>query len=77
MEPRDWVLVVAMIIAPLFAVQVQKWIERFRERKGKKLRIFNREGLVSILSGKKPFPIKIFSAEDSIGKLNLPTEKIS
>jgi hypothetical protein len=194
MEPRDWVLVVAMIIAPLFAVQVQKWIERFRERKGKKLRIFNtlmstrmarvspnhvdalnmidiefyhsglfrftrewkkdkavidawrsyldhlnslgenptevqtqtlvtrkdelfidplyeisqavgyefdkvnlkhsiyspkahgtdemeqrivREGLVSILSGKKPFPIKIFSAEDSIGKLNPPTEQIS
>jgi hypothetical protein len=40
MELRDWIVVVAMLVAPLLAVQVQKWIERFRERRGRKLRIF-------------------------------------
>jgi hypothetical protein len=40
MESRDWIIVVAMLVAPLLAVQVQKWIERFREKRGKRLRIF-------------------------------------
>ena len=40
MDSRDWMIVAAMLVAPLLAVQVQKWIERFRDKRAKRLRIF-------------------------------------
>jgi hypothetical protein len=41
MEAKDWIIIVAVLVAPILAVQVQKWTERFRERQGRKLRIFH------------------------------------
>lgn len=37
---REWVMVGATIAGPILAVQAQKWIERFRERRGRKLWLF-------------------------------------
>jgi hypothetical protein len=36
----DWLIVAATIAGPVLAVQAQKWIERFRERRGRKLWVF-------------------------------------
>jgi len=41
METRDLISIIAIILAPLFAVQVQKWIELFREKKSKQRWIFH------------------------------------
>ena len=37
---RDWSVIIATIAGPILAVQAQKWIERLRERRGRKLRVF-------------------------------------
>ena len=37
---REWVMVAATIAGPIFAVQAQKWIERFRERRHRKQTLF-------------------------------------
>jgi hypothetical protein len=41
MEMKDWIMVVAVIAGPILAVQAQKRIERIREKRGRKLRIFH------------------------------------
>jgi len=41
MEFKDTLTVAAILLAPLVAVQVQKWIEVFREKQSRKLRIFH------------------------------------
>jgi len=40
MTISDWFIVLAVLLAPLLAVQVQKWIEKFRERHQRKLYVF-------------------------------------
>jgi hypothetical protein len=40
MKFSDIVMVCAVLVAPVLAVQVQKWLEVFREKRGRKLRIF-------------------------------------
>jgi hypothetical protein len=41
MELKDWLLLGATAAGPILAVQAQKFVERFREQRGRKLRIFN------------------------------------
>jgi hypothetical protein len=41
MDLKDWLIVSATILGPIFAVQAQKWVERFRERRQRKLWIFH------------------------------------
>ncbi len=36
----DWIMICAVLLAPVIAVQVQKWMENFREDKSRKLLIF-------------------------------------
>jgi hypothetical protein len=40
LKASDWVLAVAALLGPVLAVQAQKWVERWRERAGRKLAIF-------------------------------------
>ena len=47
MEPQgevmtisDWLMIIAVLLAPLIAVQVQKWLEHHRENRERKLRVF-------------------------------------
>ena len=40
LELRDWLVIGATIAGPILAVQAQKWLERFREHKGRKLWLF-------------------------------------
>ncbi len=42
LETKDWLVILATIAGPIFAVQAQKWIERLREGRNRKLRIFER-----------------------------------
>src|SRR5579885_382146 len=37
---KDWLIIVSTILGPVLAVQAQKWVELFREKRGRKLRIF-------------------------------------
>lgn len=36
----DWLLIVSTILGPILAVQVQKWLELWREKRDRKLKIF-------------------------------------
>lgn len=36
----DWLLILATLSGPIVAVQVQKWVERNRERRDRKFRVF-------------------------------------
>ena len=40
METRDWIMTIAVILGPILAVQAQKSMESFREKRAKRLRIF-------------------------------------
>jgi hypothetical protein len=40
MSLTDLLIVCATLIAPLLAIQAQKWLERFREDQERKLRVF-------------------------------------
>ncbi|MBL6957301.1 MAG: hypothetical protein ISR54_10905 [Chlorobium phaeobacteroides] len=40
MALNEVLMIVAIILAPVIAVQVQKWLEIFREERGRRLRIF-------------------------------------
>jgi hypothetical protein len=40
LEAKDWIIVCATILGPILAVQAQKWVERIRERRGRKLWVF-------------------------------------
>jgi hypothetical protein len=40
MDTKDWLLVASTVLGPILAVQAQKWIEVFRERRGRKLWVF-------------------------------------
>ena len=40
METKDWLFIVATLLGPILAVQAQKWVERFREKRGQKFKIF-------------------------------------
>lgn len=40
MEAKDWLLIVSTALGPILAVQAQKWVEVFRERRNRKLGIF-------------------------------------
>ena len=40
MELADWLIVVAILLAPVVAVQVQWWVEQMREKHGNKNSIF-------------------------------------
>lgn len=40
MRIADWLMIIAVLLAPLVAVQVQKVLERYREDKARKLNIF-------------------------------------
>lgn len=40
LDARDWLVILATIAGPILAVQAQKWIERLRERRGRKLWVF-------------------------------------
>lgn len=40
MSTSEVLTIVAILVAPLVAVQVQKWLESYRERRNSKLRIF-------------------------------------
>ncbi|GFE81311.1 hypothetical protein GCM10011487_33110 [Steroidobacter agaridevorans] len=37
---RDWSVIIATIAGPILAVQAQKWLERLRERRNRKLWVF-------------------------------------
>lgn len=41
MEMKDWIMVIAVMAGPILAVQAQKRIERIREKRSRKLRIFH------------------------------------
>ena len=41
MQAKDWAIVIAAILGPILAVQAQKIVEVFRERRGRKLRLFS------------------------------------
>lgn len=40
MHISDWLMILAVLFAPLVAVQVQKWLEQWKDKKQRKLRIF-------------------------------------
>lgn len=40
METKDWIMVIAVILGPILAVQVQKRLEVLRERRNRKLQVF-------------------------------------
>jgi hypothetical protein len=40
LEARDWLFIGATLAGPVLAVQAQKWIERVRERRGRKMWVF-------------------------------------
>jgi hypothetical protein len=40
LDARDWLVIGATIAGPILAVQAQKWIEILRERRGRKLWVF-------------------------------------
>lgn len=40
MTISTWMMIVAVLLAPLIAVQVQKWLEHYRERRGRKMQVF-------------------------------------
>lgn len=40
MRIADWLMIVAVLLAPLVAVQVQKLLERYREDRARKLNVF-------------------------------------
>lgn len=40
LDARDWLVIAATIAGPILAVQAQKWIERLRERRARKLWVF-------------------------------------
>jgi len=40
MTISDWVMISAVLLAPVIAVQVQKMLEKMRESRGRKMRIF-------------------------------------
>jgi hypothetical protein len=40
LETRDWLVIIATIAGPILAVQAQKWIERLREGRNRKLYVF-------------------------------------
>jgi cytochrome bd-type quinol oxidase subunit 1 len=37
MDTKDWLIVASTLLGPILAVQAQKWVEVFRERRGRKL----------------------------------------
>jgi len=41
MKASDWAIVFATLIGPVLAVQAQKWVERWRERKARKFSVFS------------------------------------
>ena len=41
-EPKDIVMIIAVILGPILAVQIQKIIERLREKRKKRLNLFHR-----------------------------------
>lgn len=41
MTISDWVIVAATLLGPILAVQAQKWIERSRESRARKLQVFH------------------------------------
>ena len=40
LEPRDWLVIAATLAGPILAVQAQKWVEMLRERRSRKLWVF-------------------------------------
>ncbi len=40
MEPKDYITIVAVLLSPLLAVQAEKFIERTRNKKNRKVQIF-------------------------------------
>jgi hypothetical protein len=40
MESKDWMIGLATLLAPLFAVQISLWLERRRDEREEKLKIF-------------------------------------
>jgi hypothetical protein len=40
MEAKDWLLIASTVLGPILAVQAQKWVEVFRERRSRKLGVF-------------------------------------
>jgi hypothetical protein len=40
LDARDWLVIAATIAGPILAVQAQKWVERFREGRNRKLWVF-------------------------------------
>lgn len=40
MKTSDWLSIVAILLSPIIALQVQRYIDFFRERKSRKMRIF-------------------------------------
>ncbi|CRL47622.1 DUF6680 family protein [Pseudomonas sp. URMO17WK12:I11] len=37
----DWLIVTATLLGPILAVQTQKWLERFKESRSRKLQVFH------------------------------------
>src|SRR5438477_4567784 len=42
MKISDWIMVLAVICGPVLAVQAQKWIEGFRDKRNRRLNTFKR-----------------------------------
>jgi hypothetical protein len=40
LDTKDWMVIAATIAGPILAVQAQKWVEIFRERRSRKLSVF-------------------------------------
>lgn len=40
MTTSEWLMIIAILLAPLFALQAQKLIDLFRERRNRKMRVF-------------------------------------
>ena len=37
---KDWLMILATVLGPIFAVQAQKYLERLRDHEGRKLQVF-------------------------------------
>lgn len=40
LELKEWLIVIATFLGPILAVQAQKWVEAFRERRRRKISVF-------------------------------------
>ncbi|MEI7012836.1 DUF6680 family protein [Leptospira licerasiae] len=58
MEPKDWINIAAIILGPIIAIQIQKWLESRREDRTKKYTLFS---ALMITRGSRLSPNHVFA----------------